>query len=148
VYLDANRLYPTTMTMALPIGDYRGDALPEDDAARVKHVKTLIELYRDDQAKGYFIEVSFRVPARLHDLLDYAPVAKRVIDRSEISDYQHTVLHSIGGSSAGSMKLFPFLGVQRKVLQHIAHLKFWVSMGVEVFDSRCTACGASDNQRG
>jgi hypothetical protein len=97
-------------------------------------VKTLIELYRDEQAKGYFVEVSFHVPAKLHDLLDYAPVAKRVIERKEISQYQRNVLELIGGSSGSSPKLFPFLGPQRKVLYHIAHLKFWVEMGVEIFE--------------
>jgi hypothetical protein len=133
-YLDANSLYPTTMAMALPIGDYRLEPLPDDAVARVKHIKTLVELYNDGQAKGYFIEVSFRVPERLHDILDYPPVAKREIERSEISQYQRSVLDAIGGASAKSVKLFPSLGVQRKVLHHVGLLKFWMNMGIEIFE--------------
>ncbi len=134
VYLDANSLYPTTMTMALPIGDYKEERLPENPAERINYVKTLLDLYTDEQAKGYFVEVSYRIPPRLHDLLDYAPVTKREIERSEISEYQRSVLEAIGGGSAKSVKLFPFLGVHSKVLHHAALLKFWLSMGVELFE--------------
>ena len=134
IYLDANSLYPTTMTMPLPIGDYKEEWLPADGVDRVKHVKTLLELYTDEQSKGYFVEVSYRIPPRLHDLLDYAPVAKRAIDRSEISDYQRAVLEAIGGGSAKSVKLFPLLGVHSKVLHHASLLKFWLSMGAELFE--------------
>jgi len=134
LYLDANSLYPTTMTMALPIGDYREVHLPEGPVDRLKYLKTLLDLYTDEQAKGFFAEVSYRVPPAIHDLLDYAPVTKRMIERSEISDYQRSVLDAIGGGSAKSERLFPSLGVHRAVLHHIALLKFWVSMGVELFE--------------
>eukprot|EP00969_Alexandrium_andersonii_P049573 2176004-Alexandrium_andersonii.AAC.1 len=73
------------MCMPLPIGDYKQEELPEPQPARIAHVRTLLDLYRDESSKGYAVEVSFRVPERLHDVLDYAPVAKREVDLQELS---------------------------------------------------------------
>jgi hypothetical protein len=133
VYVDANSLYPTTMCMPLPIGDYRCEALPEQQAARISTVRTLMDLYTDDAAKGYLVEVSFRVPQHLHDTLDYAPVAKRTVELHELSEYQRTIAEKLGATT-GTEKLIPDLGVHRKVLYHIGLLKFWVEMGVEIFE--------------
>jgi hypothetical protein len=133
VYVDANSLYPTTMCMPLPLGDYKREDLPEAQAARISTVRTLVDLYRDDASKGYLIEVSFRVPEHLHDVLDFAPVAKREVELQELSDYQRAIAESFGATTK-TPKLVPYLGVHRKVLYHIGLLKFWIDMGVEIFE--------------
>jgi len=119
--------------MPLPIGDYRHEELPESQAARISTVRTLADLYHDNASKGYLVEVSFRVPYHLHDKLDYAPVAKRTVEPHELSPYQRTIAEKFGATT-GTEKLVPDLGVHRKVLYHIGLLKFWLEMGVEIFE--------------
>jgi len=133
VYVDANSLYPTTMCMPLPVGDYKHEVLPDAQVARISHVEALMHFYNDDASKGYVVEVSFRVPQRLHDLLDYAPIAKRIVDLEELSEHQRAIAETFGASTK-TEKLVPYLGVHRKVLYHIGLLKFWAGMGVEIFE--------------
>ena len=133
VYVDANSLYPTTMCWPLPVGDYKRELLPEDQPARISQVRALMDLYTDSSSKGYVVEVSFHVPKHLHDALDYAPVAKRAVDPGELSEHQRSIAASLGAGSQ-TAKLVPDLGVHRKVLFHIDLLKFWVGMGVEIFE--------------
>ena len=133
VYVDANSLYPTTMTMPLPIGDYAKESLPDDHRAKLDHLHNVLENYTDDSSTGYLLEVSFRVPRRLHDELDYAPIAKREISLDELSNHQ-TAVGAALGSGSRTKKLVPDLGVHEKVLYHAGLLKFWADMGVQILD--------------
>ena len=131
VYVDANSLYPTTMTMSLPTGNYKNETLPTTTAERVQLATELALHYSDDDLRCYFVEVSFRVPAHLHDSLDYAPVARRVVDPSELSSYQRAVGEKLGFCTR-TPKLVPYLGEHRNELYHVALLKFWLEKGIEL----------------
>jgi len=57
-YVDVNSLYPTCMTMKLPIGDYKEETLFQTNAARLKHIDRLLKSYRNEDDRGYFVEES------------------------------------------------------------------------------------------
>jgi hypothetical protein len=129
IYIDANSLYPTTMCMPLPIGDYETVDLEGKDG--LERVKSILEDYTDDDSTGYFIEVDFTIPPELHDLFDYAPVAKRTVSPDELSEHQRGIGELLGACTP-SEKLVPYLGEHKKVLYHAALLKFWVEQGVVI----------------
>jgi len=126
IYIDANSLYPTTMCMPLPIGDYKKLDIVEGEG--VPMVNEILSSYKDDSQTGYFIEVDFEIPDHLHDVFDFAPVSKRLVEADELSEHQHHVGDLLGASKP-TPKLIPFLGKHTKVLYHAALLKFWVDMG-------------------
>jgi hypothetical protein len=131
VYVDANSVYPTTMTMSLPDGDYKKDPLPSTTAERVQLASELALRYTDHDPRCYFVEVSFRIPTDLHDKLDYAPVAKRVVDPSELSPYQRAIGEKLGFCTK-TPKLVPYLGEHHNELYHVGLLKFWLEKGIEL----------------
>ena len=131
VYADANSLYPTVMTSALPQRAYNKLELPETTINRLELANTLLKNYRSNHRTGYFIEVSYHVPHELHDFFDYAPIAKRAVDISELSEYQRDMFEK-NGRNIKSEKLFPFLGEQRNMMHHIELLQFWIELGVKV----------------
>ncbi len=65
IYIDANSLYPTTMCMPLPIGDYEKLGMVEGEA--VAEVLEILKNHKDSSRTGYFLEVDFEVPDHLHD---------------------------------------------------------------------------------
>jgi len=135
-YVDANSLYPTVMTMKLPVADYNKLDLSEDYATRMAFVHSHVASYHDNNRMGYFVEVTYHVPESLHDQLDFPPVAKKRVTPDELSDYQKTTLTSVygeGATTGQTAKLVPFLGEHRKVMHHIALLKYYVEeMGVVI----------------
>jgi hypothetical protein len=123
--LDVNALYPTAMTLPLPVGDY---ALVANPSAEL--VKRLIAAYRESNAVGYMVVCDIWVESDRHDALDFAPVAKRASALTELTDAQGQAFAAYACKS-GDTKLMPFLGLQRQVAHHIALLKYYVErMGV------------------
>ena len=94
-------------------------------------MKNILRTYnRDTDRVGYFIEASTHVPLELHDVLDFAPVAKQNIDPRNLSVRTGKIgKHQC--SSGGARKVFPYLGRQTK-MYHIVELQFWFKKGVEI----------------
>ena len=126
-YVDANSLYPHAMTQPLPSGLYTKCELAPTTEDRVRHVRELAHYYTGNTA--YFVEVTFTVPERLHDFLDYAPVATGTIEPEWLSELTRESVGKIRNE-----KLYPYLGRQHKVLHHIALLKLWLELGIELED--------------
>lgn len=133
MYVDANSLYPTVMSEALPVSGYNKMDLPDTVEARLELLSTLVKSYRRTSSTGYFVEVTYHVPEELHDFFDFAPIVKREVDRRELSKYQQD-LYEQYGSKVKTTKLFPFLGEQRCTMHHIEHLQFLIELGVKVTD--------------
>jgi hypothetical protein len=132
VYNDVNSLYPHAMAQALPDGDYEAVDLPECDDERTRYVHALMAGYSGEDHFGYMIVADLDVPIEMHDSLDFAPIAKRSTDPSELSELQRERLQLFGGS-ANQEKLMPFLGKQEEVGHHIELLKFYTEhMGVQI----------------
>ena len=123
--LDINALYPSVMTLPLPVGDYeRLTGMTADG------VRALMLDYHDLSNTGYMVVCDIWVDPSLHDLLDFAPVAKHASKPEELSEKQRQVFNDYG-CKAGAEKLMPYLGMQKQVGLHIALLKFYVErMGV------------------
>jgi hypothetical protein len=95
----------------------------------------LLKNYHRENTQGFFVEVTYHVPEDLHDFFDYAPVAKRAIEREELSLYQQELLDKFRKKSAAkTTKLFPYLGEHRMILHQIDLLQYYVELGVVVTD--------------
>lgn len=131
-YNDVNSLYPYAMSHALPVGDYESVELPENDADRCLYVQNLMGEYSSEDPLGYMIVADLDVPLEMHDTLDFAPIAKRSTDPSELSELQRERQQIFGGNM-NQEKLMPFLGKQEEVGHHIELLKFYTEhMGVQL----------------
>ncbi len=118
------------MCMPLPIGDYTKVHLHTEEkfqkpGSQIDEVKRILKRYGDNDRRGYMIEVIFEIPDHLHDVFDYAPVVKRVVEHDDLSERQHLIGETFGACTA-TPKLIPFLGKHTKVLYHTGLLKFWV----------------------
>jgi hypothetical protein len=130
--LDVNALYASIMTMRLPVGDIREWTDWGRGAACLwEAVARLIRKYTDDSPEAYFVVCDLCVPDELHDLLDFAPVAKRAADPKELSPEQRRKAEMFH-CKLGAPKLMPYLGRQRHVFRHIRLLKEYVEMGVKI----------------
>jgi len=125
VPFDANSLYPHAMTFSMPIGQYR------EVAATLETAWHFLHNYKDTDDEGGMIFCDISVPAELHDILDLAPVAKRVVDPNELTEKQREVFKAYN-CKLGDRKLMPYLGRQQKVAHHVALLQFYVGLGVKI----------------
>jgi hypothetical protein len=71
--LDINALYPSVMTLPMPVSNYERVMNPT-----VESVRDLMRDYHDEADVGYMVVCDIWVDPSLHDLLDFAPAAKRV----------------------------------------------------------------------
>jgi len=130
-YVDANSLYPTVMTKALPCSNFREVELPSSVDARLKFLHEELMTNKDEKT-GFFVKVTYHVPDELRDGMDYAPVCKRVVDQEELSPYQRKLFKKFKPAAGKFEKLFPFLGEHRETLHHIELLRMYIGMGVVV----------------
>ena len=105
--MDANSLYPYAMTQPLPSGLYTKCELAPTSEDRVRHVRELAHYYAGNTA--YFVEVTFTVPERLHDFLDYAPLAKGTVEPEWLSELTRESVGKIRNE-----KLYPTLDVNTR----------------------------------
>ena len=127
--LDINALYPSVMTLPMPVSNYERVMNPT-----VESVRDLMRDYHDEADVGYMVVCDIWVDPSLHDLLDFAPAAKRVAGMDELSEAQRDKIQAYG-CTTGDAKLMPYLGKQKEVGLHIALLKYYTErMGVS-FDN-------------
>ena len=126
--LDINSLYPSVMTLPLPVGGY---VLVKDPSMAM--VEGLLHAYEDHSDTGYMVICDIWVDPSLHDRLDFAPVAKRATMPEELTKEQREISEAYF-CKAGEEKLMPYLGKQEQVGLHIALLKYYVKLGVS-FDN-------------
>ena len=127
-YVDANSLYPNSMTYPLPYSNYEKVDLCGDG---IVQVLKLMHRFTWDDAVAYMIVVDFEVPEAFHDHLDFAPVCKMQPNIEDLAPYQQHLHSEFGGTS--SKKVVPYLGVHSESRRHIALLKFYVEeMGCRI----------------
>ena len=114
-YVDANSLYPSSMTYPLPYESYEKVEVRDDGVAQALE---LMKRFSWDSEVGYTIVVDFEIPAELHDLLDFAPVCKMEPQVEDLAPYQRHLKQFFGSSSA--KKVVPFLGIHRESCRHVA----------------------------
>ena len=118
LYLDANSLYPTAMSMPLPIDQFGFAEDPESvDFASVD----------DDAEFGYILEVDGKTPEDKHDLFnDYPLIPEKMrVDVNKLSALQRRNL----AAGKGTEKLVPHLGSVTKYVVHYKNLKLYTSLG-------------------
>jgi hypothetical protein len=120
-YVDANSLYPSSMTYPLPYEAYEKVELQGDG---ISQVKELIQDFTWDDIVGYMFVVDFAIPEGAHDRLDFAPVCKMEPQVKDLAPYQQQLQELFGSTS--SKKVVPFLGTHHESRRHIALLKFYV----------------------
>jgi hypothetical protein len=162
IYLDANNLYGAAMMMRLPYGDYewmpewkirllfnRRQTLEElkdaytlphctDDLDYRKVCEWLME-QREDQDKGYVLEVDLEYPDEIHDTMNDYPVAveRKEVWYTELSDAQVELFEQNYGPRAKytaykTKKLLPTLEKKRNYAVHYLNLQLYVKLGVRV----------------
>ena len=124
-YVDVNSLYPTAMCEMMPEGDYKAVNLDEDPERALIALHHILDNYEDDSTIGYMLVVDHEIPKKLHDKIDFAPVAKRIVKFDELSHRQRQVKEFLGKKPGNQgEKLMPFLGKHSEVAIHVGHLKF------------------------
>jgi hypothetical protein len=120
-YVDANSLYPSSMTYRIPYEAYEKVELQDD---RISQVNELIQDFTWDDIVGYMLVVDFEIPEGMHDHLGFAPVRKIEPQVKDRAPYQQQLQEFFGSTS--SKKVVPFLGAHQESRRHIALLKFYV----------------------
>jgi hypothetical protein len=124
-YVDVNSLYPTAMCEMMPEADYKAVQLDADPERALIALHHILDNYKDDSTTGYMLVVDHEIPQELHDQIDFAPVAKRVVGFEELSHRQRQVKEFLQKKPGNQgEKLMPFLGRHSEVATHISHLKF------------------------
>ena len=120
-YVDANSLYPCSMTYPLPYESYERVEVQGDGIAQVLE---LMQGFSWEDDVGYMLVVDFDIPENLHDHLDFAPVCRMEPRIDELAPYQQRLQAFF--ESGSSKKVVPYLGVHHESRRHIALLKFYV----------------------
>lgn len=127
-YLDMNSLYPSSMIMKMPVGDFKFEEISFD------------WMNLDDNAeRGCYVQCDIHFPKETHEYLNDYPLCpyKRSIQEDELSPYCNNVLNEFKekGYMKGcskSEKLVTDLKDKIKYFTHYRNLKLYVSLGAVV----------------
>ena len=141
LFYDINSMYPSIMEKPLPVDGGLWMELPKIKKDRLKRLNALFDVVdynRDDEEVCYMVEVTFDVPWQRHSAVDWAPVCKMSVKKSDLSPYTQSLVAPERPVSE-TPKLVPYLGMHVKEAVDLRYLKFVMeNLGVRVFDF--TAC--------
>ena len=128
--VDCNNQYGWSMSQYLPTGGFKW--LNVED----KYVEEWVEFLKDqkeEQNKGYFLEVDLEYPRELHDLHDTFPCAPEHVEIKEkmLSDYQKKMGNKLGVKYGGE-KLCLTLHDKEKYVMHYRNLQQYLDLGLKL----------------
>ena len=130
-------MYPSIMEKPLPTDGGLWVELAASKKERLRYLNLLfdqVDYERDDEEVCYMVEVSFDVPWFRHSCMDWAPVCKMSVARSQLSPYTQSLIQE-GQVVSATPKLVPYLGLRSKEAVDLRYLKFIAEhLGVRVFD--------------
>ncbi|CAE7685209.1 unnamed protein product, partial [Symbiodinium necroappetens] len=134
---DVNSMYPSIMEKPLPVDGGLWLELPPNKKDRLRRLNAFFDVVdydRDDEDVCYMVEVTYDVPWFNHPNVDWAPVSKMPVRRSQLSPYTQSLIQP-GQVVSETPKLVPYLGVHVKQAVDLRYLKFIMEhLGVRVFD--------------
>ncbi|OLP75207.1 hypothetical protein AK812_SmicGene45032 [Symbiodinium microadriaticum] len=137
LFYDVNSMYPSIMEKPLPIDGGEWRDLPSSRKERLRYLNELfdsVDYERDDEEVCYMVEVTFDVPWFRHSCVDWAPVCKMPVKRSQLSPYSQSLIQE-GQVVSAIPKLVPYLGVHAREVVDLRYLKFIAEhLDVRVFD--------------
>ena len=126
IMLDANNLYGGIMEkFPLPLKDFAMDTETQ--------LSTILAT-PNESAVGYVLEVDLEYPDSLHNLHKDFPLAptKEKVETDCLSDYQLSLLQTIGQKRIVTQKLVQTLHHKQNYTIHYITLKLYVSLGLKV----------------
>ena len=106
--------------------------LPKKKKDRLKRLNALFDVVdydRSDEEACYMVEVTYDVPWHRHSSVDWAPVSKMSVKKSQLSPYTQSLILP-GQAVSETPKLVPYLGLHVR-----EYLKFIMDhLGVRVFE--------------
>ena len=137
LFNDIVSMCPSIMAKPLPIDGGEWVDLPKNKKDRLKRLNALFDVVdyeRDDEEVCYMVEVSYDVPWFRHSAVDWAPVCKMPVKRSQLSPYTRSLVQADQMVSE-TPKLVPYLGLHEKEAVDLRYLKFIMeNLGVRVFE--------------
>ncbi|CAE7702831.1 unnamed protein product [Symbiodinium sp. CCMP2592] len=138
LFYDVNSMYPSIMEKPMPTDGGQWVEMPASRKERLCYLNALFERVdyeRDDEEVCFMIEASFDVPWFRHSCVDWAPVCKMSVTRSQLSPYTQSLIQD-GQVVSATPKLVPYLGLHLKEAVDLRYLKFIVEhLGVRVYDA-------------
>lgn len=129
-YYDANNLYGLAMSKPLPHSNFKWV-----NDLTTKQVEDLCTQWSDESSVGYTLEVDLHYPVHLHDIHSDYPLCPNhsCISEEEISPYSKDALDISGCKfNKGNRKLVCDLKDKTKYVVHIAALKLYLSLGLQL----------------
>ena len=136
-FYDINSMYPSIMEKPLPVDGGTWIELPKNKKDRLKRLNALFDVMdydRSDEEACYMVEVTFDVPWHRHSAVDWAPVSKMSVKKSQLSPYTRSLILP-GQPVSETPKLVPYLGMHVREAVDLRYLKFIMDhLGVRVFE--------------
>jgi len=127
MYFDANNLYGYPMTQALPTGGYSWE---NTDRFTTENILA----FKDDDERGYILDVDLEYPKELHELHNDYPlcVEKKSVKLDELSDYQINLLQDSNKKFVEGTKLVGTLSDKVHYKLHYRLLKQALQLGLKL----------------
>ena len=127
MYLDANNLYGWAMSQYLPTGGFKW--MSEKQINKIDLAK-----YKEDNEKGFILEVDLEYPDELHDLHNDYPLGpeKIKVTKDMLSEYSKKIADKYGISIGLVHKLIPTLKNKEKYVLHYRNLQLHLDLGLKI----------------
>ena len=139
MYLDANNLYGWAMSKPLPKSGFKWK--------RVMPTEEEILNKKENDKKGWILEVDLEYPAELHKEHNSYPLApeKKAVESEKMSEYQNKLIKDLKLKLPNSKKLLLTLEDKNDYVVHYENLKFYLNQGMKLkrvkraleFDQEC-----------
>jgi len=128
VYLDANALYSSIMTLKLPYKNLRWVKMEKKEAKKV------IEEYTDRSGVGYFFECDLDYPPEIHDLTKDLPLAPEhlLVTPKMLSPYARRLHEKLGIKTDKLPKLLSTQYKKERYVCHVENLQFYLAKGMKL----------------
>ena len=126
--VDCNNQYGWAMSQYLPTGGFKWM-----DEKTLVEWEEFMKAQKDEQEKGYFLEVDLEYPEELHDTHDTFPCAPEHvrIEKDMLSDYQKELGEKLEVKYGGE-KLCLTLNDKEKYVLHYRNLKQYLELGLKL----------------
>ena len=128
--VDCNNQYGWSMSQYLPTGGFKWQNV-EDKS--VEEWADFVNKQKEEQNKGYFLEVDLEYPQELHESHDTFPCAPEHVEIKEemLSNYQKDLGSKLGVKYGGG-KLCLTLKDKEKYVMHYRNLKQYLDLGLKL----------------